>query len=77
MLNPCVLPTVHERHEIYHKESQCRATLLIANGFQRTSLWSNPTQNPFYLRILLTSGLDMFILRTFRGKEDKVTSAFK
>lgn len=41
MLNPCVLPTVHEQHEIYHKENQHRAMLLIANGFQHTSLWSN------------------------------------
>lgn len=77
MLNPCVLPTVREWHEIYHKESQCRAMLLIANGFQHTSLWSNPTQNPFYMRILLTSGFDMLILRTFRGKGDKIVSAFK
>lgn len=49
MLNPCVLPTVHEQHEIYHKENQHRAMLLIANGFQHTSLWSKPTQDPFYM----------------------------
>lgn len=47
MLNLCVLPTVHEQHEIYHKANQYRAMLLIANGFQHTSLWSNPTWNPF------------------------------
>lgn len=65
MLNPCVLPTVHEQHEIHHKENQHGAMLLIANGFQHTSLWSNPTQDPFYLRILLTSGLKVLIPRTF------------
>lgn len=43
MLNPCVLPTVHEQHEIYHKANQHRAMLLIANGFQHTSLWPNQT----------------------------------
>lgn len=47
MLNPCVLPTVHEQHEIYHKANQHRAMLLIANGFQHTSLWSNQTWSPF------------------------------
>lgn len=48
MLNPCVLPTVHEQHEIYHKANQHRAKLLTANGFQHTSLWSNQTWSPIY-----------------------------
>lgn len=48
MLNPCVLPTVHEQHEIYHKANQHRVMLLITNGFQHTSLWSNQTWRPFY-----------------------------
>lgn len=52
MLNPCVLPTVHERHEIYHKANQHRAMLLIVNGFQHTSLWSNSTWDPFYIENL-------------------------
>lgn len=50
MLNPCVLPTVHEQHEIYHKANQPRAMLLIANGFQHTSLWSNQTWSRFYTK---------------------------
>lgn len=49
MLNPCVLPTVHEQHEIYHKANQHRAMPLIADGFQHTSLWSNQTWSPFYI----------------------------
>lgn len=50
MLNPCVLPTVHEQHEIYHKANQHRAMLLIANGFQHTSLWSNQTWTLLYTK---------------------------
>lgn len=49
MLNPCVLPTVHEQHEIYHKANQHRAMPFIADGFQHTSLWSNQTWSPFYI----------------------------
>lgn len=49
MLNPCILPTVHEQHEIYHKTNQHRAILLITNGFQHSSLWSNQTWSLFHI----------------------------
>lgn len=68
MLNPCVLPTVHEQHEIYHKANQHRAMLLIANGFQHTSLWSNQTWSPFYTENLVSYQscvISVLLLRTF------------
>lgn len=69
MLNPCVLPTVHEQHEIYHKANQHGAILLIANSFQHTSLWSNQTGVHSTLRILLISRSKVLLPRTFYKTE--------